>query len=63
LPGCLVWPQWERMHLVLLKLDVLGWVGTHGVPFSEGEKLGNGGQDVRVGLGGEERESCKQAVE
>jgi hypothetical protein len=51
------------MHLVLLKLDVLGWVGTHGVPFSEGEKLGNGGQDVRVGLGGEERESCKQAVE
>ena len=27
----LVWPQWERMHLVLMGLDVAWWVGTHGV--------------------------------
>jgi hypothetical protein len=23
--GCLVWPQWERMHLFCQRPDVLGW--------------------------------------
>ena len=27
---CLVWPQWERMHLVLLQLDLAGQVGIWG---------------------------------
>ena len=41
----LVWPQWERMHLVLLRLEGLGRVGTHGgFLFSEerGEVSGGG---------------------
>ena len=28
--GCLVWPKWDGMHLVLIQLDVPGQVGAHG---------------------------------
>lgn len=30
--GCPVWPQWERMYLLLQRLEVLGWAGTQGGP-------------------------------
>ena len=26
--GCLVWPQWEKMHLVV-GIDMPEWVGSH----------------------------------
>jgi hypothetical protein len=50
--GCLVWPQSERIFLVLLQPDVPGWFGTHGGQTKGRGQLGEG--HVRVGLGGEE---------
>ena len=58
--GCLVWPQWERMHSVLLGLDVLEWIGTHG-ELSFTERKGMGGWGVYEGGTGS-REGCYQAV-
>ena len=41
---CLVGPQWERIHLVLLGLDVPEWGGTQvGLPFSEKKGRGQWG--------------------
>lgn len=43
---CEEWPHWEEVHLVLLRLDVLGWVGTHrGPPFSEEKGRGEECED------------------
>ena len=36
--GCLVWPQLERMHLALQRLDVPGWGDIQGVPTLSEEK-------------------------
>jgi hypothetical protein len=58
----LVWPQWKRMCLVLLRLDVPWWDGTQG-----GNPLVWGGEGtmggfVRVGLGREKGGGCDQDV-
>lgn len=39
---CLVGPQWERMCLVLVGIDVPGWGGTRGGGFSLSEEKGRG---------------------
>jgi hypothetical protein len=32
--GCLVWPQWERMHLASPRIEVPGWEDTQEGPHS-----------------------------
>jgi hypothetical protein len=38
--GQLVWPQWERMNLILWKLDVLGKREAGGVELGVGGQVG-----------------------
>ena len=53
--SCLVWPKWERMQLVLLRLVVPGWVGIRGRGFPSQRRRGKEmGRGMSVGLGEEE---------
>lgn len=64
--ACLVGPQWERISLILLGLDISGQAGTNeGSPSLRRKGGGNGGcgeGSVRVGLEGEEGEGCDHDV-
>ena len=42
--GCLVWPQWKKSHLVIQRLEVLGWGGyPRGASILSEEKRVGGG--------------------
>ena len=51
---CLVGPQWERMCLVLVGIDVPVWGGTQGegFPLSEEKRRGYGRREIYKGRTG-----------
>jgi hypothetical protein len=48
--GCLVQPQWERMHLTSQRCDGPGWRDTQGAPTCSEEK-GRGYEEKGCGRG------------
>jgi hypothetical protein len=59
--GCLVWPQWERMNLILQRLDEPGWGDMGGGALSKLKGRGDAAKNsIRGGL---ERGGCDNILD